>query len=478
MSQVRRVRVFISSPSDVFAERKKAEEVIEQLQRSYGLDRVRLETVLWEQLPIQLDTPFQQGIEAVLSKDNGIDIAVFILWSRLGSPTGMRRPDGTEYRSGTEREFELMLSARKDSGGTRPALLAYVRRDETGFRRELDAQPRTKWEDMLAQFKLAEQFVSENFSDAQGRNLRAYHSFDVPVSFAERLFGHLRRLLDELLKDEVPVGARWTRAPYRGLEVFDLDDAPIFFGREQETGDLQELLRQRWREEGLAFACIVGASGAGKSSLARAGVAASLKRFNLDSSVSEWRAAFVLPRQTDGLVAEGVARELWRALPELEKRGGNQRDFVETFAKDPEVALRLVVKPVLEPERAPRVLLAVDQLEEVFTSTQVTAQARQRLWQALEAFARSGFGWVLTTLRSDFYATAQNDPGFLRLKGLTGGYDLVAPTGEGLAALIGQPAALAGVRFEKSGQTSLEARILTDALEQPDALPLLEYLLT
>lgn len=99
MSQVRRVRVFISSPSDVFAERKKAEEVIEQLQRSYGLDRVRLETVLWEQLPIQLDTPFQQGIEVVLSKDKGIDIAVFILWSRLGSPTGMRRPDGTEYRS-------------------------------------------------------------------------------------------------------------------------------------------------------------------------------------------------------------------------------------------------------------------------------------------------------------------------------------------------------------------------------------------
>lgn len=42
-----------------------------------------------------------------------------------GSPDH-RRPDGTEYGSGTEREFELMLSARKDSGGTRPALLAYM----------------------------------------------------------------------------------------------------------------------------------------------------------------------------------------------------------------------------------------------------------------------------------------------------------------------------------------------------------------
>jgi hypothetical protein len=29
--------------------------------------------------------PFQKGIDAVLSGDRGIDIALFILWSRLGS---------------------------------------------------------------------------------------------------------------------------------------------------------------------------------------------------------------------------------------------------------------------------------------------------------------------------------------------------------------------------------------------------------
>ena len=59
------------------------------------------------------DTPFQKGIETVLDDKGGIDIAVFILWSRLGSPLGkkMRKPDGSPYRSGTEREWELMLAA-------------------------------------------------------------------------------------------------------------------------------------------------------------------------------------------------------------------------------------------------------------------------------------------------------------------------------------------------------------------------------
>ena len=78
---------------------------------------------------------FQQGIDLLLSKEHAIDIAVFILWSRLGSPLGplIRKPDGSEYRSGTERELDLMLEARKKSSDSRPALMVYVRQDEISF---------------------------------------------------------------------------------------------------------------------------------------------------------------------------------------------------------------------------------------------------------------------------------------------------------------------------------------------------------
>jgi WD40 repeat protein len=477
---MRRVRIFISSPGDVAEERDRARQVIEQLQRWYGSDRVQLEPVLWEDLPLQFDSSFQRGIDAVLSASAGIDIAVFILWSRLGSPLGgsLRRPDGSEYKSGTEREFELMLAARAATGGKRPALLAYVRTDDEAFHQTLKGKSAEELKALVEQLQSAKSFVEENFRDAEGRNLRAYHSFDAPLGFARRLKVHLRSLVDELISAEAPPSPRWTRAPYRGLETFDLDDAPIFFGRERETCDVEEALRRRERNEGIAFLCIVGASGAGKSSLARAGVAASLARYNLDEFVAQWRIATVVPRQIDGTLVEGVGKALAAAVPELRARDGSIEPFVEAIASDPQLAVVLSLRPVLQSMGAARVLLIVDQLEEVYATPNVSGESRERFWRALERLARSGLVWVLATLRSDFYALAQADPGFLRLKGVAGHHDLAPPSAEGLAALISQPAALAGLQFEKGAEVSLEARILEEALAQRDALPLVEYLLT
>lgn len=106
------IRIFISSPGDVKEERERARQVVESLRRRYSR-RVTLQPVLWEDLPLQSDMSFQQGIDGVLS-EKGVDVAVFILWSRLGSPLGpsISRPDGTAYLSGTEREFEIVMRAR------------------------------------------------------------------------------------------------------------------------------------------------------------------------------------------------------------------------------------------------------------------------------------------------------------------------------------------------------------------------------
>src|SRR5690348_12496856 len=95
------VRIFISSPGDVAEERDRARQVVEQLRRRYA-GQFDLKSILWEDLPLQADMSFQQGIDTVLSKEQGFDIAVFILWSRLGSPLGalILKPDGSTYRSG------------------------------------------------------------------------------------------------------------------------------------------------------------------------------------------------------------------------------------------------------------------------------------------------------------------------------------------------------------------------------------------
>lgn len=268
------LRIFISSPGDVAEERDKARAVIESLQRHYP--EVVLKPILWEELPLPATATFQQTMEYVLEQEP-IDIAIFILWSRLGTPLGppLTREDGSPYRSGTEREFDLMLQAFEQSGRQRPIILAYSRSDkgDVEFHKALSKHPSHQWESLIEQRKLAESFVREQFTDAQGRNVRADHIYREPVNFAQRLHTHLRNALDDLLVQTSP---RWLAAPYRGLEVFDVERAPIFHGRDEETCDVLQRLRNQ-EKSGSAFTVIVGASGSGKSSLARGGVAATLK---------------------------------------------------------------------------------------------------------------------------------------------------------------------------------------------------------
>lgn len=128
------VRILISSPVDVAEERDRARQVIEGLRRRYA-GRLLLQPLLWVDLPLQADMSFQEEIDMVLSSDKGLDIAIFVLWSRLGSALGPRilKQDGSEYRSGTEREFDLVMQARRQSGGNHPAIMAYVREDRSSF---------------------------------------------------------------------------------------------------------------------------------------------------------------------------------------------------------------------------------------------------------------------------------------------------------------------------------------------------------
>ena len=245
-----------------------------------------------EDLPLQADSSFQEGIDMMLSKEHGIDIAVFILWSRLGSPLGsaVRKPDGSPYLSGTEREFDMMLAARNQSGGERPRILAYMRQELEGFHQKLKDKDTAKIEELLNQRKLAEAFVREHFHDEQGHNIRAYHTFPEPITFASRLRVHLKALIDEALGQTFS-GASGEKPPYQGLETFNVEHAAIFHGRDAEECELSLLLRQRAGQEGCAFVVVVGASGSGKSSLVRAGLAASLLNENLDDSVRCWRLA-------------------------------------------------------------------------------------------------------------------------------------------------------------------------------------------
>ena len=479
------IRIFISSPGDVAEERELARRVIVQLQKSYA-GRLELKPILWEDLPLTADMSFQQGIDLVLSGEHGADIAVFILWSRLGSPLGglTRRADGSQYRSGTEREFDLMLKAREQSGGKKPQILAYVRDDEAGFRERILKESPDLLKGLAEQRDLARQFITEHFHDqSTGTNLRAYHSFREPVMFAQRLRTHLQDMLDEAAG--AGCGQRlWDiheqGAPYRGLEVFQFEHADIFFGREQEIGEVQARLLEQARQ-GCPFVLLVGASGSGKSSLARAGVIPALVQVGVSEEAVQWRWAVLTPGEWEGRLMEGLARTIAgeTALPGI-REGGSLEEIAEGLYRDPALTWRLRLKQVFDKESSKgemRLVLLIDQLEELFTHGSITPELREHFIKAIGALAKQGRVWVVATVRSDFYGACQQVPGLMELKGERGHYDVLPPTAASLQRIIVEPATRAGLQFEGGPGGTFEQRVLNDAVRHPEALPLLSYLL-
>jgi len=474
------VRIFISSPGDVVEERDQARRVLADLERRYP--EVTLQPVLWEELALPATASFQESIDFILNREP-IDIAVFILWSRLGTPLGAARTraDGTPYRSGTEREFDLMLAAFEQSGQQRPVILAYARDDVAGFKQKLHESDDSQWKEMIHQRELAEAFIREQFYDSEGRNTRALQSYREPIGFADRLRAHLKHALDDLLgSDAAP---RWDGEPYRGLEAFDVDHEMIFHGRDEEACELLERLRDQDRA-GCAFVVIVGASGSGKSSLARAGVAASLLRHAGDDSVKLWKTIPFVPSLGGADLCTALLEALYKAIPELDTTGSDPEDIAAGLKTDPTLTFRLSLAPAFTQAATTakggvRVLLVLDQLEELWTDRRITAENRTVFFAALDALARSGHVSVLATLRSDFYPHAQAVPAFLDLKGDRGHFDLRPPGVDALRQLITEPARLAGLQFERHEQTgrTLDQDILQDAAHDPGALPLLQYTL-
>jgi hypothetical protein len=63
---------------------------------------------------------------------------------------------------------------------------------------------------------------------------------------------------------------RWPGNPFRGLEVFEFEHAPIFRGRTKAVGELLDLLI--WLgDAGKPFVLVIGASGSVKSSFVASG---------------------------------------------------------------------------------------------------------------------------------------------------------------------------------------------------------------
>jgi formylglycine-generating enzyme required for sulfatase activity len=482
------VRVFVSSPGDVAEERGVALGVLRRLQGHFQ-GRFRLVPILWEQEPLLATAGFQEEIDRRVPP-SAADVAVFILWARLGTPLSPafalddgRRPTGTEW------EFEEATRASRER--RTPHVLVYRKRAKA----LIDATHKAAALAGLAGFEAVEAFFARHFRDPETLSFTgSYHRFEDPAAFGRSLEEHLTKLLAERVsKADAPL-ATWQGSPFRGLEAFHAEHAPVFFGRTRAIQEVRQALAQQARA-GRAFVLILGPSGNGKSSLARAGLLPQLTApWVIEESVEGGFCRQAIVRPADGstpLLALAAALTAIRALPDLTTRGGPAA-LAEALAEGPRSAT-LLVRGALEREAArvanaqglaapppARLVLLVDQIEEAFTREGVTDTDREAFARVLHALATSGDVWVLATLRSDFYpAFARLEP-LMALKEGHGQYDLGPPDATEVSEAVRGPAQAAGLVYEVDAQTgrSLAETLVDEGTRAADALPLLEFLLT
>ena len=115
----------------------------------------------------------------------------------------------------------------------------------------------------------------------------------------------LEKLLRKWVAEKVAGGrvVRWPidvkGSPFCGLAAFGTKHAPVFFGRSRDISKATDRLKDA-AEKGCAFLLIDGASGSGKSSLARAGLLPRLTAPGVVPSIDVWRTAVMRPGELAG----------------------------------------------------------------------------------------------------------------------------------------------------------------------------------
>ena len=118
-------------------------------------------------------------------------------------------------------------------------------------------------------------------------------------------------------------------------------------------------------------------------------------------------------------------------------------------------------------------LLAIDQLEELFVRSDAD---RSRFLRLLSELTRTGRVWVAATMRNDFYDRLRQDPGLSALADSGRLYDLAPPSLADYRDIIRRPAQAAGLRFDANERRDLAAEIEAEAVSE-GALPVIAFLL-
>ncbi|HLP88590.1 MAG TPA: caspase family protein [Nostocaceae cyanobacterium] len=256
-----------------------------------------------------------------------------------------------------------------------------------------------------------------------------------------------------------------TICPYKGLSYFDCndEDPKYFFGRT----DLIDQLLQKIRSGN--FLAILGASGSGKSSVVRAGLIHQLKLGRRLSNSKNWQ--ILIFRPGDNPIDSLVKAFLDPNLSNID-RAAQLTTIKKMIADNPKEWLgNLITTAGTE-----RVVIVVDQFEEVFTLCQ-NDKLRQMFFEyLLSALERPDNKLCLIlTMRADFFGKcAEQDYAGLAKK-IEDNLVMVTPMNRSeLEQAITKPAEEVGLKVD----IDLVSLMIEDMENSPGSLPLLQYTLT
>ncbi len=247
--------------------------------------------------------------------------------------------------------------------------------------------------------------------------------------------GVVARLCAEL--NRPPPGATPAPAcPFPGMVPFSEAEAGLFFGREEEVGELVQKLRTH------PFLAVIGPSGSGKSSLVAAGLVPALRR-SRQFGEGGWAVRWLRP-------GDDPAGALAAALdaPDPTDPGSAAAGLLAAAGPD-----------------TTRLLVVADQLEELFTLGTGGAEAFEG---GLRALTGRPDVWLVLTCRADFYPQLMTSS----LWELVDAHrvEVLPLGGDGLRKAIERPAEAVGVHVE----SALVERLVADASGEPGMLPLVQ----
>jgi hypothetical protein len=276
------------------------------------------------------------------------------------------------------------------------------------------------------------------------------------------------RLLEQI-RDRTIVTSQavFPGCPFVGLDAFRIDQARLFFGRQQETLKALACFDTRPGSPTVRWLEISGNSGCGKSSLMNAGLLPLVEQGWLwpRTRIAHWlRIGPMMPGQHPvAMLAESLARFARDALNEPQEMAAVRRAL--------EADDRGLTDWLRGRKREDTAfLLAIDQFEELFTCAD---KAERRRFDRLLATALADADcplFLISTVRADFLDRFEELPQLVNQRNGLGKPWTLPPVGDdALREIIGGPARLAGLDVSEVQEVMVD-----QACDEPGALPLVE----